>query len=75
MKKRLHRIRIDKFRDQHQTQTYYYRQHILDTTFLLEIVEMKEQLNNKWLLTLENEEKVVLTDKDFIFYIKKERDK
>jgi len=73
MKKRLYRIRLDKFRDQHETQTYYYKQEILDTYYLLVIEEMSEQLNNKWLLTLENNDKVVLTDTDYIYYIKKER--
>lgn len=75
MKKRLHRIRLDKFRDQHETQTYYFKQSILDTYYLLEIIEMEELRQKKWMLTLENGDKQVLTDTDFIFYIKKERDK
>ena len=57
MKKRLHRIRLDKFRDQHETQTYYFKQHILDTYYLLEIIEMEELRQKKWMLTLENGDK------------------
>lgn len=74
MKKREHRIQLRKFRDQHITQSYYHKQEVAGVSYLVMIMEMSEQLNGKWLLTLEDNSKTILTDQDFIYYIKKERE-
>lgn len=73
MKKRIHRIRLKHFRDQGETQTYYLQKELFRTYYLVAITELEQKAEGKWLITLEDGSKEILTDNDFIHYIKKEK--
>ena len=73
MKKRLYKIQLSKFKNKGESQIYFHQECIADQIFFFEIIEFLQLNETTFLITLDDFSKVVLHEKDYIYFKKKKR--